>query len=166
MRAGDLRKVLLFDFSFDLALEEILLEPVEAFAALDLDALAFERDVLDRFGFVDPDRRIVRVVLGLVFFARLACLQESHEFSRTGVAHESGAITRGRRRAEPALPVAHVDEDLFDIVGREMELRTARLRQRTASRQPLRLPGHPRSSRPVEPAHSAPRPGRQPATCR
>ena len=39
MRAGDLGKVLLFDLAFDLALEEILFEPVEAFAALDLDAL-------------------------------------------------------------------------------------------------------------------------------
>ncbi len=95
MRAGDLCKVLFFDFSFDFALEEILLEPVEALATLDLDALAFERDVFDRFGFMDPDRRVVRVVLGLVLFACLAFLQESHEFSRAGVAHESGAITRG-----------------------------------------------------------------------
>ena len=125
MRACDFRTVLLVDFLFNLTFEEVFLKPLEPCDALDLDALAFERDVLHRLGFVDPDRRIVQVALGFDFIAGFAFLQEAHEFCGAGVAQASGAITRGRGSAEPALPVARIDEDLLDVVGGKVKLRNA-----------------------------------------
>jgi hypothetical protein len=117
-RRSRFRAVLLLQRVLDFALQVILFEVAEV---LDLDALALERDVLDGFRFVHPYRRLRLVACRRIAIARFAALRQVRG---RRVAHATCAIARGGGRAKPALPVAHVDENLLDIVGREMEFRS------------------------------------------
>ena len=96
----------MLDVAFDILLDVLLdfvgrdeLVVVESRRRLDIDPLAFERDVLEGFALVHHDG------------VRIVC--------RAG-----GIILRGRGdfRSELLLPVLRVDEYLFEVVRREVVL--------------------------------------------